>query len=60
MSPDDYLKWRKSGQTVAGWESDQIYEHNDLSSIIENYIGNNIIKNIKIGSKTGPRSGDKK
>ena len=56
----DYESWRKSGQTVAGWESDQIYEHNDLSSIIENYIGNNIIKNIKIGSKTGPRSGDKK
>jgi hypothetical protein len=65
VSPADYVRWRKSKQTVDQWLDDEIdekiyNEHNDLGAALENYFGNNIIKNIKIGSKTGPRSGDKK
>ena len=65
VSPADYVRWRKSKQTVDQWLDDEIdekiyNEHNDLGAVLGNYFGNNIIKNIKIGSKTGPRSGDKK
>ena len=65
VPPADYVRWRKSGQTVDQWLDDEIdekiyNEHNDLGAVLENYFGNNIIKNIKIGSKTDPRSGDKK
>jgi hypothetical protein len=69
LSIEEFKEWKKSGLSLPDYKENkaledayfgELDEHRDLGPILENYLGGIIVKNIKVGSKADPKSGEKK